>query len=82
MSTIAVTFKLAFTSEDSPELMAGLAVSIADKNLDVSLVSRARIVFISIGLALAYTIAFGFSHKKKPNRKLYLVIDSHLLTHI
>jgi ethanolaminephosphotransferase len=73
LATAAVTFKLAFTNEDSPELMAGLAKTMAGEEMDVSLVSRAQIVFIALGLALAYTLATSFSHKK-PNR----AFNSHL----
>jgi ethanolaminephosphotransferase len=67
LATAAVTFKLAFTNEDSPELMAGPAKTMAGEEMGVSLVSRAQVVFIALGLALAYTLATSFSHKK-PNR--------------
>lgn len=67
LATAAVTFKLAFTNEDSPELMAGIAKLMAGEEMGVSLVTRARIVFIALGLALAYTLASSFSHKR-PNR--------------
>lgn len=65
LATAAITFKLAFTSEDSPELMAGLAKSMSNNELGVSLVLRARIVFIGIALALIYTIATGFARPRR-----------------
>jgi ethanolamine phosphate transferase 2 subunit G len=67
LATAAVTFKLAFTNEDSPELMAGMAKLMAGEEMGISLVSRARIIFIALGLALSYTLASSFSHKR-PNR--------------
>ena len=66
LSTAAITFKLAFTSEDSPELMAGpaKALALAHKDLGVSLVSLARIVFIGLAAALAYMMLSGFTLPK------------------
>ena len=71
LATAALTFKLAFTNEDSPELMAGIAKSMADNDMGVSLILRARIVFIAIGLAVIYTVISGFNYSKRPNRKSY-----------
>lgn len=70
LATAAVMFKLAFTHEDSPELLTGFAKKMADNESGVSLVTRARIVFIGIGITLLYTIGSGFGHKR-PNRKLF-----------
>jgi ethanolaminephosphotransferase len=68
--TAAVTFKLAFTHEDSPELLAGFAKQMADNGIGGALlVSRARIAFAAISLAMLYTIISGFS-QARPNRKL------------
>jgi ethanolaminephosphotransferase len=68
--TAAVTFKLAFTHEDSPELLAGFVKRMADNGIGGALlVSRARIAFAAIGFALIYTIISGFS-QAKPNRKI------------
>ncbi|KAG9235506.1 GPI ethanolamine phosphate transferas-like protein 2 [Amylocarpus encephaloides] len=66
LATAAVTFKLAFTHEDSPELLAGFTKTMAENMEGISLVTRARIVFAAIGLALSYTLVTSFSHKK-PN---------------
>lgn len=70
LATAAVTFKLAFTYEDSPELMVSGIKSMADNEVGISLVLRARIVFIAISIAVLYTIVSGFSHPKRSNRKL------------
>jgi ethanolaminephosphotransferase len=40
-----------------------------DSELGLSLVTRARIVFLAIGLSLLYTLS-SFGHTKRPNRKL------------
>lgn len=69
LATAAVTFKLAFTYEDSPELMVGAVKSMANNDVGVSLVLRARIVFIGILIAVIYTIISGFSLPKRINRK-------------
>ncbi|TVY45198.1 GPI ethanolamine phosphate transferase [Lachnellula occidentalis] len=74
LATAAVTFKLAFTNEDSPELMAGIAKLMAGEEMGVSLVTRARILFIALGLALAYTLASSFSHKR-PNPTMRTIHD-------
>jgi ethanolaminephosphotransferase len=69
LATSSATFKMAFTSQDSPELMAGYAKGMVAGELGVSLVTRARIVFAAIGLSLIYTLATGFGLPKRPNRK-------------
>ncbi|TVY20155.1 GPI ethanolamine phosphate transferase 2 [Lachnellula arida] len=82
LATAAVTFKLAFTNEDSPELMAGITKLMAGEEMGVSLVTRARIIFIALGLALAYTLASSFSHKR-PNptmRTLHNLLTLLLIT--
>lgn len=65
LATAAITFKLAFTSEDSPELMAGPAKTLSDNELGVSLVIRARIVFSGLTLTLLYTIITGFGRPRR-----------------
>jgi ethanolaminephosphotransferase len=66
--TAALTFKLAFTHEDSPELMSGIVKAMADTDVGISLVTRARIVFGGLVLALFYTVTAGFWNGKRPNR--------------
>jgi ethanolaminephosphotransferase len=78
IATTAVTFKLAFTHEDSPELLAGFAKTLADNGIGGALlVSRARIVFAAISLALAYTIFSGFS-RQRPNSKVLCFLNPKL----
>lgn len=69
--TAALTFKLAFTNEDSPELMAGIAKYMADSEAGAgaSLIGRARLALVAIGIAVIYTIGSGLSNLKRPNRK-------------
>lgn len=67
LATASLTFKLAFTKEDSPELMAGIAKSLVDGDVAFSLISRARAVFALLGAVLFYTLTSGLAHKK-PNR--------------
>lgn len=81
LATASLTFKLAFTHEDSPELMVGIAKSMADSEVGVSLVARARIAFIAIGLALVYTLIQGFSPSKKHNSKNTILCLSSHFTH-
>lgn len=71
LAAASATFKLAFTSQDSPELMADLARTMVSPELGVSLVARARIVFITIGFALVYTLVAGLRLPKRPNRELH-----------
>jgi len=75
LATASVTFKLAFTNEDSPELLAGPAKSMAatDSELGLSLVTRAKIAFMAIGLSVFYTLASSFGHTKRPNRKFHVI---------
>ncbi|KAF8859626.1 GPI ethanolamine phosphate transferas-like protein 2 [Acephala macrosclerotiorum] len=80
LATAGLTFKLAFTHEDSPELMVGIAKSMADSEVGVSLVARARVVFIAIGLALIYTLISGFSPRKKPGSNNTMRTMHDLLT--
>ena len=81
LATAAVTFKLAFTYADSPELMVGAVTSMAENDVGLSLVLRARIVFIGILITMAYAIVSGFSHTKRANRKSFtLFIESAFLT--
>lgn len=79
LTTASATFKLAFTSQDSPELMASPKGPLIAGELSLSLVTRARIVFAAIGVALVYTFITGFSLKKRPNRKYLLPILSDIL---
>lgn len=54
--TSAVSFKLAFTKEDAPELMTGFAGSLAAAFSGPTLVELARAVFMGLGLASIYPL--------------------------
>jgi len=69
LATAAVTFKLAFTNEDSPELM--LWASPLNPESGVTLLSRARIAFIAIGIALAYTLLTGINKPRRAEGMTY-----------
>ncbi|KAH9221149.1 GPI ethanolamine phosphate transferase-like protein 2 [Leptodontidium sp. 2 PMI_412] len=75
--TAALTFKLAFTHEDSPELMAGIAKYMADSEAGAgaSLIGRARLALVAIGIAMVYTIGSGFGNEKRPNPTMRTVHD-------
>ncbi|KAH7321472.1 GPI ethanolamine phosphate transferase-like protein 2 [Rhexocercosporidium sp. MPI-PUGE-AT-0058] len=83
--TAALTFKLAFTNEDSPELMAGIAKYMADSEAGAgaSLIGRARLAFAAIAIALLYTIGSGSGNPKRPNptmRSLHDLLTLFLIT--
>lgn len=65
---LAVTFKLAFTHEDAPELLDWAANKVVELTTGFSLVSRARAVFIGIGLALAQVIVAELLTKFRRHR--------------
>lgn len=67
LTTAALTFKLAFTNEDSPELLDSFTRAMAGTEFGASLVTRARIVFGGIGMALIFTIVEGFRTTRRPN---------------
>ncbi|PBP20536.1 GPI ethanolamine phosphate transferase [Diplocarpon rosae] len=75
--TAALAFKLAFTFEDSPELMGGIAKVMTDSEAGAgaSLIDRARIAFIAIGIALAYTIGSGFGHRNHLTQTMRTIHD-------
>lgn len=61
----AFSFKLAFTNEDSPELMAGFAQTFAGlAHGEATLVNRARAVFIGLGVATACVLFFVLTRRR------------------
>ncbi|KAI1773691.1 alkaline phosphatase-like protein [Hypoxylon cercidicola] len=54
--TSALSFKLAFTNEDAPELVVGFARTLVDIFDGPSLVNRARAVFLGLGLTSMYPL--------------------------
>lgn len=71
LTIASATFKLAFTSQDSPELMAGASGPLVATDLGLPLVIRARMVFFALALVLGYTLITGYGIKKYQNR-MYL----------
>ena len=65
---LALTFKVAFTHEDAPELLDWAANKVVELSTGFSLVMRARAVFIGIGFALAQTIGAEFWAKFRRHR--------------
>ncbi|KAF6843302.1 gpi ethanolamine phosphate transferase 2 [Colletotrichum musicola] len=59
----AFTFKVAFTNEDAPELVTGVAATVNAAFHGLSLVTRARIVFGGIGAVAAYTSWLALSKR-------------------
>lgn len=62
---LAVTFKLAFTNEDAPELISGRAITILRLSSGWDLLTRARAVFQSIAICLVFTIGCEFIYATK-----------------
>ncbi|KAJ3493366.1 hypothetical protein NLG97_g4774 [Lecanicillium saksenae] len=60
----AFTFKLAFTAADAPELVVGFAKTLNDKFEGQSLLWRARVVFIVLGLLSTFAVVRGVSGGK------------------
>ncbi|EMR80950.1 hypothetical protein ACHAO1_006136 [Botrytis cinerea] len=76
LATAAITFKLAFTNEDSPELLAGIAKTMADNDTGIPLVLRARLVFIGIASCLVYTVLSSFSPPSKRQNGKFLFLTA------
>jgi ethanolaminephosphotransferase len=62
---LALSFKTAFTNEDAPELMGVWAKFVVDSTAGWDLVSRARTVFHSVGICLAFIIGCEFWYSTK-----------------
>ncbi|KAI1093336.1 alkaline phosphatase-like protein [Rostrohypoxylon terebratum] len=67
--TSAISFKLAFTKEDAPELVVGLAKTLADVFDGPSLANRARAVFLGLGLTLVCPLYSLLLPGKKSSRE-------------
>lgn len=74
----AFTFKLAFTNEDAPELVAGFARSLADLTHGSSLVMRAQAVFVGLALAIACVFYF-IATKNRVSKRVPAVETLHHL---
>lgn len=64
----AFTFKLAFTNEDAPELVVGFARSLVEITQGVSLVTRARAVFIGLAIGTACVVYFLVTKSRLSNK--------------
>jgi ethanolamine phosphate transferase 2 subunit G len=60
----AFSFKVAFTKEDSPELVGSFAKTFVDITKGASLVTRARAVFIGLGIAATCVIIFVATQRR------------------
>ena len=60
-----LTFKVAFTNEDAPELVVGVARTLLDMDLaqGASLVTRAKTVFFGLGLAMVVAVGMALLGK-------------------
>ncbi|KAH9883890.1 GPI ethanolamine phosphate transferase [Xylariomycetidae sp. FL2044] len=78
--TSAVSFKLAFTSEDAPELVVGLARVLLKWFKGPSLVSRARAVFFGIGLTSLYPVYLLVAQPTRTSKMQAARTTHHLYT--
>lgn len=76
----AFTFKLAFTNEDAPELVAGFARSLVDLTQGTSLVTRAQAVFVGLALAAACVVYFIVTQNRVSKRMTAVESLHHLYT--
>lgn len=77
----AFTFKLAFTNEDAPELVAGFARSLVDLTAGASsLARRAQAVFLGLGLAAACVVYFLITKNRISKRASAVETLHHLYT--
>lgn len=67
LASIAITFKLAFTNEDSPELLVGIAKIMANNEIGIPLVLRARTVFVGLAICLIYSLGTGLGQRGPRN---------------
>ncbi|ORY63496.1 GPI ethanolamine phosphate transferase [Pseudomassariella vexata] len=76
----AVSFKLAFTNEDAPELVIGFARSVLDILDGPSLVTRARAVFFGLVLAAVCPVYVLATHRSRNLRLKAIRTLHHLCT--
>ncbi|KAI1504236.1 GPI ethanolamine phosphate transferase [Biscogniauxia marginata] len=78
--TSALSFKLAFTNEDAPELVVGFAKTVAHIFDGPSLVTRARAVFLGIGLTSLYPAYLLATRPTRSSRDQATRMLHHLYT--
>lgn len=76
----AFAFKLAFTNEDAPELVAGFARSLIELTNGASLVMRAQAVFVGLVLATACVVYFVVTKNHVSKRMSDVETLHHLYT--
>ncbi|KAI1487779.1 GPI ethanolamine phosphate transferase [Biscogniauxia mediterranea] len=76
----ALSFKLAFTNEDAPELVVGLAKTVVHTFDGPSLVTRARAVFLGIGLTTLYPVYLLATRSTRSSRDQAIRTLHHLYT--
>ncbi|KAK0711618.1 alkaline-phosphatase-like protein [Lasiosphaeris hirsuta] len=78
----AFTFKVAFTNEDAPELVIGLAKRVLElePTQGHSLISRARAVFAGLGFALAVALFFLLTKRQLSTTSPAIHTLHHLYT--
>ncbi|KAF9871619.1 gpi ethanolamine phosphate transferase 2 [Colletotrichum karsti] len=74
----AYTFKLAFTLEDSPELVVGTSAVINTAFRGISLVARARIVFAGLGVLAGFSSYLALAKPNEASQAAQLL--HHLIT--
>ncbi|KAI1393230.1 alkaline phosphatase-like protein [Hypoxylon trugodes] len=80
LTTSAVSFKLAFTSEDAPELIVGFARTLVNIFDGPSLLNRARAVFLGLGITSIYPLYNLLVHGTKSSREEAMRALHHLFT--
>lgn len=68
LTLAALSFKLAFTNEDAPELVVGAAKSIVNFPPGFTLVARAQAVFMGLGAAAVCAVYLIFSKKRASDK--------------
>ncbi|KAK2074359.1 hypothetical protein P8C59_008572 [Phyllachora maydis] len=76
----ALTFKLAFTLEDTPELVEGIAEPVLAVAPGASLVVRARAVFLGLGVSAACLLYFIFTKTQASLKATPITTLHHLYT--
>lgn len=77
---LAFAFKLAFTNEDAPELVAGFARALLNLSQGASLVMRAQAVFVGLALAAACVVYFIVTNNRISKRMTAVETLHHLYT--
>ncbi|KAI1085889.1 alkaline phosphatase-like protein [Whalleya microplaca] len=76
----AVSFKLAFTNEDAPELVVGFVETLVNVFNGPSLVNRARAVFLGIGITALYPLYCLTTRRSEHSRAEAVRMLHHLYT--